>query len=95
MKKLVTLLLCIAIASSFVISASAVNFWYINSNSIHIRATEGGTSLGLVNNGDLFTDYGVSSTVVGGNSWRDCKMTSGQNKGVRGYVAKQYTTFGS
>lgn len=95
-KKIISLFFCVVMVFSFAISASAAASaatWHIVGNSVNIRATEGGTSLGLVNDGDTFTNYGLSSTVVNNLYWRDCKMTSGQNNNVRGYVASGYTSY--
>ena len=104
MKKTISMFLCVALMLSLSVTAFAetpdnsvspnsIVTWYITKNATRIRASENGTILGLVNEGDTFTNHGVSSNTAGGIEWREVTMTSGQNTGVYGFVSKGATAW--
>lgn len=104
MKKIISIFLCLVMALSLSVVAFASDSkeevtplglitWYINADGVNLRESEGGVSIGLVYNGDTFTNGGVSTYQANGIAWRHCSMTSGQNSGRTGYVAKNYTSW--
>ncbi len=68
------------------------NIWYgvITANNVNLR-TSNGTSIGQVNNGDTFTiDLSLDGLYFNGIYYRLVTMTSGQNKGISGWVSVDY-----
>lgn len=66
---------------------------HITGDNVNIRA-DNWTSLGHVNKGDTYTiETTIPAKEYNGSYYRYITMTSGQNKGVSGWVAVQFLQY--